>query len=111
MSSITKKDIIYSIIEFTDNGGTVKDFYAQFENTPTSLKVGDVFVVHPNTWQEEKVEIMYVDEFVALGRVIKGISISFYKGESTIYSNKGHRIGWKYNDSRYNYRLQVQAWK
>jgi len=91
---------MYQHSDIFDGGCTKKQYYAQWDTV--SPKVGDTYVTHPNTWQENTVEILYVDDVVALGVVTKGLS----KGERTMYHAKGDNAGWKYQDSRVAYRLQ-----
>ena len=96
--------IITSLPQYMDEHGTSKGYYAQFPNTPTTINVDDEFVVMPNTWQESTKKVLYIDEKIILTEEIKGLT----KGSRSMYYSKGDMIGWRYNDVRPSYRLQVQ---
>ena len=95
-------NIIHSMSEYEEINGTYDGYYAQYPNTATEINIGDTFVVSPNSWDENIVEIVHIYDDVALGVVIKGIS----KGNKELYSVTEPRTGWKYKDQRGYYRLQ-----
>ena len=95
-------NIISSMCDYEDAKGTYVGYYAQYKNTVKSIAIGDKVVVMPNTWQENIIKIIFTDDTIALGVVIKGLSV----GSKTLYHNKCENIGWKYGDNRGAYRLQ-----
>jgi hypothetical protein len=100
------KKLIYSMWEFTEQGGTPKQYYNQFDTVKT-LEVGKRYVIMPNDWQQSIVEIFYIGNGIAVGVEVDSCATKAgSKGRKIMFSAEGLAYGWVYGENRAQYRLQ-----
>ena len=94
----------YSLSDYYDGECTAKQYYDQFDK-PKTLVVGETYVqsgsIYPMYFK-----ILWTDEEVAVGVVVKDGNGGTNIGEREMFYNKGYIIGWRYKDNRSSYRLK-----
>lgn len=102
-----KNSLKFTSSDLIDGYCTPEVYYNQF-NTARKLEVGKIYYQsNIGRWAESYYKIVFTDENIAVGVQVSGTSIKAGgSGKYCIFNNKGHSIGWKYQDSRSCYRLQ-----
>ncbi len=92
---------LFEFIEETDK--THVEYYNQWKKV--NIEVGKVFQMKGACIGEPAhIEIIAIVDDVAIGKQINGGS--WYENKKTMFHATGNKVGWKYQENRYTYRLE-----
>jgi len=96
----------YSHSDAIDGICTFAQYYEQFETETPNL--GGIYLMHPGDWMESTIEIVFVDDKIAVGREIaskiKDTGYNYY-----MFHARGVMAGWRYQDTRPQFRLRTKT--
>ena len=87
-----------------DNGWSPAQYYNQFD--PIDLQLGEVYVSNKSNFMETHYKIIFVGEGIAVGKEVKGNSITCGASpDLSLFIAEGNQGGWKQNDPRPSFKL------